>query len=103
FLSIQPVGVALRSPTAINLNPSGINIGVGGKNERQNRMNQNHFLVKPGAKIKLKDFDHSYTGKFNSPDEAAAKLEKDVARLRKYQDILYAQNTYALLIIFQAM
>jgi len=30
-------------------------------------------------------------------------LEKDVARLRKYQDILYAQNTYALLIIFQAM
>ncbi len=66
-------------------------------------MNQNHFLVKPGAKIKLKDFDPSYTGKFNSPDEAAAKLEKDVARLRKYQDILYAQNTYALLIIFQAM
>ena len=66
-------------------------------------MNQNNFLVKPGAKIKLKDFDPSYTGKFNSPDEAAAKLEKDVARLRKYQDILYAQNTYALLIIFQAM
>ena len=66
-------------------------------------MNQNHFLVKPGAKIKLKDFDPSYTGKFNSREEAAAKLEKDVARLRKYQDILYAQNTYALLIIFQAM
>jgi PPK2 family polyphosphate:nucleotide phosphotransferase len=66
-------------------------------------MNQNHFLVKPGAKIKLKDFDSSYTGKFNSREEAAAKLEKDVARLRKYQDILYAGNTYALLIIFQAM
>jgi len=80
-----------------------VNESKGGKNERQNRMNQNHFLVKPGAKIKLKDFDPSYTGKFNSPDEAAAKLEKDVARLRKYQDILYAQNTYALLIIFQAM
>jgi PPK2 family polyphosphate:nucleotide phosphotransferase len=66
-------------------------------------MNQNHFLVKPGAKIKLKAFDPSYTGKFNSREEAAVKLEKDVARLRKYQDILYAQNTYALLIIFQAM
>ena len=66
-------------------------------------MDQNHFLVKPGARIKLKDFDPSYTGKFNSREEAAAKLEKDVARLRKYQDILYAQNTYALLIIFQAM
>ncbi len=66
-------------------------------------MNNNHFLVKPGTKIKLKDFDSSYTGKFNSREEAAAKLEKDVARLRKYQDILYATNTYALLIIFQAM
>jgi len=66
-------------------------------------MDQNYFLVKPGRKIKLKDFDPSYTGKFNGREEAAAKLEKDVARLRKYQDILYAQNTYALLIIFQAM
>jgi PPK2 family polyphosphate:nucleotide phosphotransferase len=66
-------------------------------------MDQNHFLVKPGTKIKLKDFDPSYTGRFNSREEAAAKLEKDVARLRKYQDILYAQNTYALLIVFQAM
>jgi len=66
-------------------------------------MNHNHFIVKPGAKIKLKDFDSSYTGKFNSREEATTKLEKDVARLRKYQDILYAQNTYALLIIFQAM
>src|SRR6266850_6921539 len=66
-------------------------------------MNQSHFLVKPGSKIKLEDFDPSYTGKFNSREDAAAKLEKDVARLRKYQDILYAQNTYALLIVFQAM
>src|SRR5437016_2170837 len=66
-------------------------------------MNHNHFLVKPGAKIKLADFDPSYTAKFKSRELAAAKLEKDVARLRKYQDILYATNTYALLIIFQAM
>jgi PPK2 family polyphosphate:nucleotide phosphotransferase len=66
-------------------------------------MKQNHFLVKPGKKIKLEDFDPSYTGKFNSSEEVAAKLERDVARLRKYQDILYAQNTYTLLIIFQAM
>ncbi len=66
-------------------------------------MNHNHFLVKPGAKIKLADFDPSYTAKFKSREQAAAKLEKDVARLRKYQDILYATNTYALLIIFQAM
>jgi len=66
-------------------------------------MNQNHFLVRPDKRIKLADFDPSYTAKFKSREQAAAKLEKDVARLRKYQDILYATNTYALLIIFQAM
>src|SRR5882672_10543199 len=66
-------------------------------------MNHNHFLVKPGAKIKLKDFDSSYTGKFNSREEAAGKLEKDVARLGKYQDILYAQDRWSVLLIFQAM
>jgi len=66
-------------------------------------MNQNHCLVRPDKRIKLADFDPSYTAKFKSREQAAAKLEKDVARLRKYQDILYARNTYALLIIFQAM
>ncbi len=66
-------------------------------------MNQNHFLIKPGTKTKLADFDPSYTAKFKSREEATTKLEKDIERLRKYQDILYAQNTYALLVIFQAM
>ena len=66
-------------------------------------MNQNHFLVKPGKSVKLADFDPAYTAKFKSREEATAKLEKDIDRLRKYQDILYAQDTHALLIIFQAM
>jgi PPK2 family polyphosphate:nucleotide phosphotransferase len=66
-------------------------------------MKQNHFLVKPGKSIKLADFDPAYTAKFRSREEAAAKLERDLERLRKYQDILYAQDTHALLIIFQAM
>src|SRR6266481_1135922 len=66
-------------------------------------MKHNHFLVKPGKSIKLADFDPAYTAKFHSREEATAKLEKDIMRLAKYQDTLYAQNTQALLVIFQAM
>lgn len=66
-------------------------------------MKHDHFLVKAGKSVKLADFDSAYTALFPSREEAAEKLEKDVGRLRKYQDILYAQNTHALLVIFQAM
>ncbi len=66
-------------------------------------MNHDSFIVRPGKKIRLKDYDPGYTGKFKSREEAMLKLEKDHERLAKYQDILYAQNTHALLIILQAM
>lgn len=66
-------------------------------------MKNNHFLAKPGKNIKLADFDPAYTAKFHSREEATAKLEKDIVRLAKYQDVLYAQNTQALLVIFQAL
>ena len=66
-------------------------------------MKHNHFLVKPGQSVRLADFDPAYTAKFRNRDEATAKLEKDIGRLRKYQDILYAEDKHALLIIFQAM
>jgi PPK2 family polyphosphate:nucleotide phosphotransferase len=66
-------------------------------------MNHDHFLVPPGKRIQLKDYDPDYTGKFENKEQAETKLREDVLRLAKYQDVLYAQNTYALLIIFQAM
>ncbi len=66
-------------------------------------MNHEHFLVPPGKKIRLKDYDTAYTGKFKDKSEAAEKLQSDIKRLAKLQDVLYAQNTHALLVIFQAM
>ena len=66
-------------------------------------MNHDHFLVPPGKKIRLKDYDPNYTGEFENKEQAESKLREDVLRLASYQDVLYAQNTYALLIIFQAM
>lgn len=66
-------------------------------------MKHDRLIVPPGKKIRLRDFDPADTGKFHSKDEAREKLESDVVRLAKYQDILYAQDSYALLIIFQAL
>ena len=66
-------------------------------------MNHEHFIVPPGKKIRLKDYDPGFTAHYQGKDEAAAKLQKDIQRLAKYQDVLYAQNTYALLVVLQAM
>jgi len=66
-------------------------------------MNHDPFLVTPGKKIRLKDYDTAFSGKFKDKDDAQAKLAEDIERLAKLQDVLYAQNTWALLLIIQAM
>ncbi|MEH2449878.1 polyphosphate kinase 2 family protein [Nostoc sp.] len=67
-------------------------------------MNYDAFIVPPGSKISLKkNYDPAYKTNFNQKADAAIKLQADIERLANYQNILYAQNTYALLIIFQAM
>jgi PPK2 family polyphosphate:nucleotide phosphotransferase len=67
-------------------------------------MDRDRFLVKPGSTISLdKDFDSAYRAEFLNKEDAAVKLKEDIERLAKYQDTLYAQNTYALLIVFQAL
>ncbi|WP_298908972.1 polyphosphate kinase 2 family protein [uncultured Nostoc sp.] len=67
-------------------------------------MNYDAFIVPPGSKISLKkNYDPAYKTDFNQKADAAIKLQADIERLANYQNILYAQNTYALLIIFQAM
>lgn len=66
-------------------------------------MTDEKLIVKPDSKIKLKNYDTKYTGKYKHKQEGIQKLEDDILKLEKYQDVLYAQNTYALLIMFQAM
>src|SRR5258708_16303419 len=66
-------------------------------------MNHDKLIVPPGKRIRLKSYDPKYTGKFKNRDEAQAKLASDIGRLAKYQDVLYAQDTYAVLVIFQAL
>lgn len=67
-------------------------------------MNHDAFIVAPGSEISLKkNYDPAYKIDFTKKSDAASKLQIDIEQIAKYQDILYAQNTYALLIIFQAM
>ncbi|MDX6444556.1 MAG: hypothetical protein QOH71_1630 [Blastocatellia bacterium] len=66
-------------------------------------MKHDALIVPPGKKIRLKDFDPAYTGKFQHKDEARIKLTTDIVRLAEYQTVLYAQDTYALLIVLQAL
>jgi PPK2 family polyphosphate:nucleotide phosphotransferase len=66
-------------------------------------MKHDVLIVPPGKKIRLKDFDPGYTGKYQDKEDALEKLETDIVRLSEYQNVLYAQDSYALLIIFQAL
>lgn len=66
-------------------------------------MNHKNLIVPPEKKIRLKNYDPAYTGKYTAREEAEKKLGEDLGRLAEMQNILYAQDTYALLVIFQAM
>ncbi len=66
-------------------------------------MNHQDFLVPPGKKIRLRDYNPLFTGHYRDKREAKGRLDDDVKALAKYQNLLYAQNTYALLIVLQAM
>jgi PPK2 family polyphosphate:nucleotide phosphotransferase len=60
-------------------------------------------IVPPGKKIDLQDYDPADTGKFENKESAQVKLAAGILQLAEYQNILYAQNKFSLLIIFQAM
>ena len=63
------------------------------------------LIVPPGKKIKLaKDYETSWKlGREMKKQQAQALLQRGVALLSEFQDKLYAQDTYALLTLFQAM
>lgn len=62
-----------------------------------------HFMIKPGAKVRLSNIDPSFTGKHESHEEAAAEMRKHVERMDKLQYLLYADGSQSLLVVFQAL
>ena len=61
------------------------------------------FRVPPGEKFKLKDRDTADTADFKDKTEAKKRLSEGIQKLRNLQERLYADDRYALLLIFQAM
>ena len=66
------------------------------------------FRVEPGKKFRLKDHDPGWNGDDDVPKEqrkefAAKILSEDVTALAEAQELLYAGDSWSLLVIFQAM
>jgi len=66
-------------------------------------MNIDKFLVREGSKLVLKKHATDFTGDYTDKKQAEEDLAKNIERLGELQDVMYAQDVYSLLIIFQAM
>lgn len=63
-----------------------------------------NIMVPPGRKISLADdYDPAFTGGSDDKQEALRRVAENVERLSDLQAKLYAQDTYGILVIFQAM
>jgi len=67
------------------------------------RINPKHFRVRAGEKVKLKRWPTRVKPFYRSKTEYAQALEEHVRELSRLQELLYAHDRYAVLVIFQAM
>src|SRR6266436_1350374 len=66
------------------------------------------FRVAPGKSVRLKDFDPAWNGDPKIPKEkrkefAQNLLSEDISALAAAQDLLYASDSWSVLVIFQAL
>ena len=63
------------------------------------------YRVTDGKRFRLADVDPRDTGELSSEDKPRAKeaLQTGIQALAELQDVLYAQDRWAVLLIFQAM
>jgi PPK2 family polyphosphate:nucleotide phosphotransferase len=66
-------------------------------------MTVDRFRVRPHDRAALARHPPDHRGHFASKDAALTHLQKGIARLAALQELLYAQDRYALLLIFQGM
>ena len=64
---------------------------------------KDQLIVSPGRKVRLKRHDPAWTGSFKDESHARTLLARSTQELARQQDILYADDTRAVLLIFQAM
>jgi PPK2 family polyphosphate:nucleotide phosphotransferase len=65
-------------------------------------MNTDRFRVRPGKRVSLDKYDPDDSKPYRDRSETEAPLEKERNEICKLQERLYADNRWALLLIFQA-
>jgi PPK2 family polyphosphate:nucleotide phosphotransferase len=66
-------------------------------------MNIEKFLVPENSNLNLSEHETDFTGDYTDKKQAEKDLEENVKKLSDLQEVLWADNRHALLIIFQAM
>jgi PPK2 family polyphosphate:nucleotide phosphotransferase len=59
--------------------------------------------VEPGSRVKLAAIDPSFHGKWKSPGDAKAELDRNLARITGLQRKLYADRRHGLLVVLQGI
>lgn len=67
------------------------------------RINVDRFRIKPQQRVRLADLNTADTAPFTSASGAKKMLAKLSKRLFDLTEVLYAQDRYSLLLVFQAM
>jgi PPK2 family polyphosphate:nucleotide phosphotransferase len=66
-------------------------------------MDIDRFRVRPGDKVDLRRYDAADTAPFTHKQKTLARLQRSLQRMIALQDVLYADNRWSMLLIFQAM
>jgi PPK2 family polyphosphate:nucleotide phosphotransferase len=61
------------------------------------------YLIPPDTKVKLTDYDPGDSGKFKSKAHANVLLRKHQEKLIELQELMYAEDKHALLVVLQGM
>jgi len=61
------------------------------------------FIVKPGAKVRLKDIDPGFRDGYKAEEDVQAALAKNLEKLASLQELLYAEHKCSMLLCLQAM
>ncbi len=70
---------------------------------QEHRFDLTPFLVTPGKKISLSDFDPGYTEQLENAKQSIETLDEDISDLADAQELLWSSREQSILIILQAM
>jgi PPK2 family polyphosphate:nucleotide phosphotransferase len=67
------------------------------------KIDVNRFRVKSGARVKLDKYDPADTASFRSKTQASHRLATGIERMAGLQELLAAQDRWAVLLVFQGL